>query len=99
MTPRFRLRAGPGRPGPSSWAAFSADPPAPVQTRPAKADLHRLGNKELLAQATALLEKASFAYLAQLRELVTLERSLDRARKRSEEANVPPLPANAADNK
>ena len=99
MTPRFRLLAGLALAALISCAAFSAEPPAPVQTPPSRTDLHRLASKELLAQATALLEKASLAYLAQLRELVTLERSLDRARKRSEEVKVPPPPANGADNK
>jgi hypothetical protein len=99
MTLRFRLLAGLALASLISCAAFSADPPAPVKTPPPKTDLHRLDNKALLAQATALLQKASCAYLAQLRELVTLERSLERARKRSEEVKVPPPPANGADNR
>lgn len=100
MLLRLRWLAGLALAGLISCAAFSADPPAPVQPPPSKIDLHRLGNKELLAQAAALRDQASLAYLAQLRELVTLERSLDRARKRSEEVKVPPpLPANGADNK
>ena len=90
MTPRFRLLAGLALAALISCAAFSAEPPAPVQTPPSRTDLHRLASKELLAQATALHEKASLAYLAQLRELVTLERSLDRARKRIEDVKVPP---------
>src|SRR5262249_42333278 len=94
MTPRFRLLAGLALAGLISCAAFSAAPPAPAQTPPSKTDLHRLANKELLAQATALLDKASLAHLAQQRELVTLERLLDRARKRSEEVKLPPPPAN-----
>src|SRR5262245_40117401 len=98
MTLRYRLLAGLALAGLIRCAAFSADPPAPVKTPPPKTDLHRLANKELLAQAAALLQKASLAYLAQLRELATLERALDRARKRSEEVKVPPPLANGADN-
>src|SRR5690349_20169172 len=99
MTAPWRRLAGLALAGLIGCAAFGADPPAPVTTPPAKADLHRLANKELLARATALLEKASFAYLAQRRALVTLERALARARKRSEEVRVPAPPANGADNK
>jgi hypothetical protein len=99
MTLRFRLLAGLALAGLISGAAFSEDPPAPVKTPPAKTDIHRLDNKELLAQATSLLQKGAFAYLAQLRELAALERALDRARKRSEEVKVPPPPASGADNK
>src|SRR5262249_33592266 len=99
MTLRFRLLAGLAFAGLISGVAFSADPPAPAEPPPSKIDIHRLDNKELLAQANSLLRKASLAYLAQLRELVTLERSLDRARKRSEEVKVPPPPTTGAYNK
>src|SRR4051794_37674031 len=94
MTPQFRLLAGLVLAGLISCAAFSADPPVPIKPPPPKTDLHRLTNKELLAQATDLLQKASLAYQAQLRELATLERSLDRAHKRNEEVKVPPPPSN-----
>jgi small-conductance mechanosensitive channel len=86
-----------------STSPAKADPPAPMEPAkspaPAKIDLHRLKNEELLAKATALLDKASQTYLAQLRELATLERALDRARKRTEDVKVPPPPPNGADNK
>src|SRR5262245_23293068 len=99
MNLRYRLPAALALAGLITCAAFSADPPAPTKAPPPKADLHRLDNKELLARATALLQKASLAYLAQRRELATLERALNRARKRSAEVQVPPPPVNGVDNK
>src|SRR5262245_32919308 len=83
--------------------AGGADPPAPLPPpkvdTPQKVDVHRLKNEDLLAAATALMEKASQAHLAQRRELATRERSLDRARKLTEAVQVPPPPANGADDK
>jgi small-conductance mechanosensitive channel len=99
MNLRYRLPAALTLAGLISCAAFSADPPAPAKAPPPKADLHRLDNKELLARATALLQKASLAYLAQRRELATLERALTSAGKRSAEVQVPPPPVNGVDNK
>ena len=66
MTQGYCRRAGFALAGLIACAAAGADPQEAVKNPPQKIALHRLENKELLAQAAALLEKASGTHAAQL---------------------------------
>jgi hypothetical protein len=99
MTQGYCRRTGFALAGLLACAAVGANPQEAAKNPPQKIALHRLENKALLAQAAALLEKASGTQAAQWRELATLEHALARARQRGERVKVPPPPTDGAENK
>src|SRR5262245_13776287 len=73
---------------------FFAGSPVDPKAKPPEAkkvELHRLTNEELLKQAAAIFDKASWDYLAQMRALASTEALLEEAREQAEA--LKPAPA------
>lgn len=59
---------------------------------PKKIDLHKIANEELLRQAQTILDRANAGYLAQVREVTTVEIAFNKARKEVDSFTIPPRP-------
>lgn len=65
------------------------DRPSVGKLEPKKLELHKVSNEDLLKQAQLVLDKALAAYLAQLRELATVEIAQEAARKATDTLVLP----------